>query len=214
MTRSELQAAVAALSHRTDLAGTFATWLAMGESRINKDIRANEMIVFGQVDTSLPEVYPGAWSLPDDYLEMRDVIVPGTNGRRTLLSAGRDEIAAYSGSQRSGPAIYSIYDGAIEFRPLPQGQVVDLIYYGRLAPLVLDTDTNEVLTNFPELYIYAVLIGVFGWTQDDVMKADAMGEYGRAVTTVNEFAANQRFGTSQRQYSSRRFGYGSARRWG
>jgi hypothetical protein len=59
-----------------------------------------------------------------------------------------------------------------------------------------------------------VLLGVFSWTQNDVMKADAAAEYGRAVATVNEFAANQRFGTAQRQYSSRRLGYGSARRWG
>jgi hypothetical protein len=172
------------------------------------------MIVFGQVDTSLPELYPGAWPLPIDYLEMRDVIRPTANGRQTLLSAGRDEIAAYSVAQGGGAAFYSIYDGAIEFRPAAQGEVMDVIYYGRLAPLVLDTDTNDVLTNFPELYIYAVLLGVFSWTQNDVMKADAAAEYGRAVATVNEFAANQRFGTAQRQYSSRRLGYGSARRWG
>jgi hypothetical protein len=35
-----------------------------------------------------------------------------------------------------------------------------------LAPLVLDTDTNEVLTNWPLLYLYAALQSLFEFTNN------------------------------------------------
>jgi len=211
MDRLELFEAVQAMCHRNDLRDFFDTALKMGESIINQRVRATEMVVFGSIDTSVPETYPGAWLLPADFLEMRDVVIPFNGGRQRLRSAGRDEISDWSYST-GRPQIYSIYDGVIEFRPVPSA-VIDVIYFGRLPALVEDDDTNLVLTSFPELYIWAVLVGVYAWTQNDQQHAAAMAKFNEATASVNDFAENARFGAGMQTYTGRRFGTRGQVRW-
>lgn len=212
MNRIELFTAVQALSHRTDLADFFDTALILGESRINQAVRATEMIVYATIDTdTAPQIQPNAWQLPADYLEMRDVIAPHGNTRSSLRSAPRDHIAAFSGSGGGGARIYSITDGLIEFRPSPNGASIELIYFGKVAGLVNDQDDNALIDMFPELYVFATLVGVWTWTQDAEQKADAVNEFGTAVNSVNTFAENQRFGTAQAQFGNNNYNRKSAR---
>lgn len=210
MTRLELFAAVKALSHRNDLADFFDTALIMAESKIAKDLRTTELVTFAQIDTALAETNPGAWALPADYLEMRDVVMAQSGRRRALRSAPRDRIAAWSGASGS-TAFYSIYNGVIEFRPLPGGALVDIIYYAKQAPLLLDADTNESLDAFPEIYIFATLVGVWTWAQNEKEKIDSLNEFNTAVAAANEFAENQQFGTAMQQHSANNYRQG--RRW-
>ena len=212
MNRIELFTAVQTMSHRTDLADFFDTALIMGESRINQAVRATEMVVYATIDTdTAPQIQPGAYQLPVDYLEMRDVIAPHGSRRNSLRSAPRDQIAAFSGSGGSGARIYSITDALIEFRPSPNGATIELIYFGRVAGLVSDQDDNELIDNFPELYIFATLAGVWTWTQDKEQKADSIAEFNSAVDSVNVFAENQRFGTAQAQFGNNNYNRKTAR---
>ena len=67
MNRLELFTAVQALSHRSDLADFFDTALILGESRINQEVRATEMIVYSTIDTdTAPQIQPNAYQLPVD----------------------------------------------------------------------------------------------------------------------------------------------------
>ena len=212
MTRLELFAAVQELAHRSDVVDFFDTALQMAESKIAKALRTTELITFAQIDTSVPETNPGAWQLPADYLEMRDVIFPASNHRRTLHAVGRDQIAAFSGSGGSGPSFYSIYNGVIEFRPSASDGLIDIIYFAKNAPLLVDADTNDTITAFPEVYIFGCMIGIWTWAQDEIAKGDAVQEFTNAVLSANEFADNQRFGTGMRQFAGNNYSRRS-RQW-
>jgi hypothetical protein len=211
MTRDELIVAVETFAHRTY--GTLIdTFILLAEARIARSCRAAEMVVFGSIDTAMPELYPNAWPLPVDFLQMRDVVVPTAVGRVSARAIGRREIAEFT--QGGGTAaVYSIYDGAIEIRPGPTGALVNVIYYGRLPALVLPADTNELINRYPELYLAATLAEVFRWEQDSEEQTKALQLFVAEVESVNAAAATAQKGPGAGTFSGYNYAGRGAQRW-
>lgn len=95
-------------------------------------------------------------ALPADFLEVvtlyRDV------NPRTILKPlppqTLHDVFAASGT----PAFYSLEDGQLRLAPSPNGsENLVLRYYAKLADLSADTDTNDVLTKYPAIYVYGAL---------------------------------------------------------
>lgn len=209
MTRGELVTDILAWSKRDDAIVVMDSLIRLTEARIAQEVRAQEMVTVASVDTSQTPIYDNAWPLPADYLEMIDVST-GTGRKRTLRAVGRDEINARSYASGS-PSAYSVYDGVIEVRPGPQEMAVNLIYYGRLAPLVGDDDSNALLVNYPALYLYGALTELWNWAQEAEERQVANSVYEREKNRINLQSWNARSGTAPQARDVTRYHGGPSR---
>ena len=191
-------------SHRADFDSLFDAFLDFTESRISEQLRSAEMVVFAQIDTSaVSPVQGNAYALPDDFLQMKDVTVNISGGRvGTLRAVGRDEINLASSATAGGvPSVYNIQDLTIEVRPGPSERIINLTYYGRLAQLVADTDTNELLDRYTALYLYGILTEVWNWSQNDEQRDLTRARFEGEIEAINSLSWNQEFGTAPTGFS-------------
>ena len=148
-------------------------------SDINKYLRVSEMVT----TTTLTEA--GSITLPSDFLGVLSVYLD-TDPRRALSPTSKQALNATV--QTGGTANrYAIEDGVMYLAPAPTtSETVTLTYYARVAALSADSDTNDVLTNYPDVYVYGTLTHHAGLVRD--MEAAAMWKtgYDAAISSANK----------------------------
>ncbi|MGB1223913.1 MAG: phage adaptor protein, partial [Mycobacterium sp.] len=66
------------------------------------------------------------------------------------------------------PIWFAIHGTYLEFVPVPDSTyTVEMTYYAQLAAMSADTDTNWLLTHFPDAYLYGSLLNAAPYLQDD-----------------------------------------------
>ncbi len=117
---------------------------------INQDMRLRSM----ESTTTLTAAL--SMALPSDFLSAASVYV-NTDPRRTLRQT---EPQAFNRGYSDGvgePSLYAIVDGAMLLDSVNTASDIELRYVAKLADLSADSDTNDVLTNHPSVYIYGAL---------------------------------------------------------
>lgn len=125
----------------------------------------NAMRLLPMQATTTLAVSTAETALPSDFMAIDNAYVDA-EPRVPLLPL--DEHGNERAYMESGaPRYYAIVDGAMRVNPAPDGEYsVVMRYYAKLADFVFDTDTNDVLTNYPSLYLYASLHRAAIWSQD------------------------------------------------
>lgn len=118
---------------------------------INQTLRLRVM----ESTTTLTEA--ASVTLPSDFLEVVS-IYRDTDPRSTLQPT--TEQTFHRTYETSGvPRFYSVIDGALLLSPAPNGsENIVMRYIAQLADLSADTDTNDVLTKYPGIYVYGALV--------------------------------------------------------
>ena len=163
MTYSELQDAIASWCQRDDLSSIIPTWVTFATSAFNRKLRSPEMESRDQ--STIDEEYT---ALPDDFLEIISIV---DSDSRELRYMGRQQFAAIvaAGGTPDVP-IYTIEDYQLRVYPAPtvsESLLVTILYYEQIAPLVDAGDTNWLLTDYPDAYLYGALIHARAWLHDD-----------------------------------------------
>jgi len=187
MNKAELIAVVAGYLHRTDMADQISASIAMATARIGRDLR----------DRSNYEV--GAYVFPDPLsANIVDMINVVADNACTLQALTQDQILQILHSGETGAArAYSIKGTQILFAPTPaDGTGFYIAYYKRPDELVNDGDTNQVLSAWPQLYVYACLMESFFWTQDGDLTEYAKMAYINEIKTINGQYQSANVGTS------------------
>lgn len=140
-------------------------------SGLNRDLRLLEMQCVTTLFTSGDEA-----DLPNDFLEAESVYINSGGSRTPLIPVTEDSQSVHhDGSGR--PYYYAVHKDTLTLMPAPDADYeVELRYYARLDGLSDDADTNDVLTLYPGLYLYAALTHAAVWAQDD----DAAQRYNAA----------------------------------
>ena len=193
MNYGELKAQVRSYMHRTDLDAEIPGFIELARQRINRDLRAREMIL--QVVVT-PTVNP--FALQSDFLEMRDIYHSTGTRRITLALVGRKQLNDQRGNALSQPSpqFYSI-DG-LQIETSPDGIGVDFtqLYYARQAELVDDLDTNPTLDAYPTIWLYGALIEAHSFVQDVDLQDKATGIYTAEVEQANTRSAESESGAA------------------
>lgn len=117
---------------------------------INKELRIAEMVA----STTLTE--SGSITLPTGFLGVVDVYLD-TDPRRALSPTSKQALNAMHTTGGTATT-YAIEDGVMYLHPEPTtSETVSLRYYARVADLSADTDENDILTNYPDIYVYGAL---------------------------------------------------------
>lgn len=177
-----LKTEVAAYSHRTDLTAEIPGFIQIAETQVNNDLRVPEMVV--NADLTIADI-TGQYALPTTFLEMRSITGNDSTGtRRPLKPHGIDNIFRLPSSLT--PQAFAVWNNKILIRGIPAiNDVFTMIYWERPTAFSADGDTSDLLTRFPTVYLYAALVELHTWTQDDEFVALAATRYDSAIRAFN-----------------------------
>lgn len=118
------------------------------------DINSSMRLRCMQSTTTLVEA--ASVSLPADFLQAISAY-RDTDPRYNLVPTTVEGINKTYDSSGT-PREFAIVDGAMLLNPSPSGsENISFRYYAKLADLSADGDENDVLTQYPSLYVFGVL---------------------------------------------------------
>ena len=189
---TDLQSAVADFLNRDDLTSVIPTFIAMAEADMSRRLRhwSTENRATAEVDTrysALPAdfVEPIRLSLDDDHthVELTSVIE-----MQRMRRATRDAIGK--------PQYYSITQGELEVYPTPDvAYDLEMYYYAKI-PALSSASVNNVLTRFPDLYLYGSLLHAAPYLGEDQRITVWASLYEKALNDANMSSDKAKYGTS------------------
>ena len=164
------------------------TFIQLSELRIQRALRPRENVV---KTTIIPT--SNLIDLPADFIDLRELSAKNGNRVVVLSSIGRHRLSIAT-SQTGFPVVYSIIGNQIEVGPITIPPEFTLWYWQKFPPLVSPTDTNILLTTYPYVWLYAMLVEGAVYIQDDTMRQIAIETYTNEVQRVNQRESQGRFG--------------------
>jgi hypothetical protein len=157
-TYAELEAAVASWLHRDDLTLVIPDFIRLAEVRLNRVLRTRPMLTeFASV-----ALVDGAATLPDGFLAFKELRCD-TSPSYTLASRPLEWIRNQPATS-AAPLYYALTGDEVICWP-QSGSIVGT-YYAEIPDLATNS-TNWLLTNHPDLYLFAALTESALFTQDD-----------------------------------------------
>lgn len=187
MNFGQLKAAIANRLGRTNLTAVIPDFVTLGEPRLYQGFR--------DLDVSVPPLRLRAMlattsslaALPVDFLAVDRITVP--TSPRPLQYTTPEEFAKLCPT--TCPRHYTLQDGGISIEGgMPA--TVTLSYYKRFATLTADADTNWLLTNSPNIYLYSALIEAYAHLKDDNRIPTAGRMYAAAANALIDSDSSER----------------------
>lgn len=161
-TFSDLKTTVAAWINRSDLTSYLNDFVTLAENRIYRTLRVAQME--GSARAVLT-AGTGDIALPADHLEMRRIFLMLDPPVALVQTTPEAIVEDYSSTARSQPQRFLVSAKQIQIRPIPdQTYNLEILYYRRLCALSDAEPTNDMLTAYPDLFLYATLIEAANFT--------------------------------------------------
>lgn len=181
---SELKTGVENWVSRTDFPVSI---YSLATARINRKLRAREMISAYSASATAETV-----ALPADFLEFETVYID--QDPRIELSATDSFVQSVHYRSSGLPTTYSVRGSTLYLNPIPDGTyALAGTYYAELSDFSADSDTNTVLTTYPDMYLAACLHFVYLWDQDQENAGFWMQAFDGLVSEINQFTAMSRY---------------------
>jgi len=183
-TYSGLLASVASWMNRTDLSATIPDFVSIAESRIARELRLRTQLVTTTLTTSTTT---RAVALPTDWLEFENVSIAGTPETACQYVNIEHMDVKYPEAGYAGrPFVYTIEGANILLGPTPDSAyTVNVMYYARFPSLV-SVGANWLLTNHPNIYLYACMREGAFFTKDAAGAAQWDGLFKQEVKTLQD----------------------------
>jgi hypothetical protein len=172
-TYSDLLASVASWMNRTDLTSVIPDFVTIAESKIARDMRLRAQITTSTLTT--PSDGTRTTALPTDWLEFENVSIAGTPETPCqYVNVEHMDVKYPIGGNSGRPYVYSIEGPNILFGPVPDAAyTVNIMYYARF-PALATNSTNWLMTNHPNIYLYACLREACFFTKKGAEQWDAL----------------------------------------
>lgn len=178
-TYDELQASVASWLHRSDLTDQIKDFITLAESRLNRLLSLREE----EAEISMAAVPGSAYvALPADYSAPVSMWLESWIPRRALIFKSPAAlpyipIAAY-------PTYWTVKAGQIQFdRPAQEAYQLTLRYARKFA-LSNTNQTNYLLKNYPDAYLFGALLESAPFIRDDARIAMWQERFDRAINEI------------------------------
>jgi hypothetical protein len=161
-TYATLQTAFNEFTHRTDLTAT--DFITLGELRIYRDLRIRAM------ETALSAtIAAGVIAVPSGYVELKYAYVDGTPINKLQKKDAEWIYHNYPTRSSSGSPLFIAREAEnFIFGPYPDSTyTIKGLYYKKLAALSGSNTTNWLITDAPDLILFASLCEAAPWMQDD-----------------------------------------------
>jgi hypothetical protein len=181
-----LKSTVATYLNRSDLTSYIPGFVAQAERRISYGSDAP----FPSVPVRIPAMqaratgtFGSAISFPSRFLDV--IRLKGTNGTSTwALDYASPSVFTELEANEDPPVCYAFLNNTIETAGSGSGSYT-LDYYQAFAALSVDADTNWLLTNASDAYLFAALLESAPFIADLQMVTGWHGMYKSAVSALN-----------------------------
>lgn len=203
-TRAQLRTSVDNLLIRNDVAASadFDEMLLVAEAEISRRIRAAVQ------EQSTDLVFTGReQDLPADFLEIRDVFNDDTTRKINYMTPKvlRESSAWNDGRVGSFYTVQADLDTGLNRIVIagpasassPLTLTVD--YYARYPALVGSTDTNWLLTNHFDAYLYATTRAAAEFIQEDALEDRFAGKFDKVVEELSRHENRKRWNAAPKQ---------------
>jgi len=166
---TELKAAIADWLDRSDLTARIPDFIALAETRINRELRIRAMEYRATMNTTAGQRY---FALPGSYIQMRNFQL-NTNPVTPLEYITPEMLDRLYGSNTTGkPKAYSLIGDEIQLAPIPDTVYeVEMAYYEKFTPLGDGTGgtvtSNWLTANAPDILLYGALIEAEPFIKND-----------------------------------------------
>lgn len=166
-TYAELVTAAGNWLHRSNLNDRIPEFITLGEARIyygmeespdmpfpSPPLRIRIMEQAEDLTVNAEEI-----ALPSLFLEPRRLFFSG-DPKQVIRYVTPDQLRTmWAGSETGKPVVFTIEGGNFVFGPAPDtSYTCKLLSYKRFNPLNSSNTTNDLLTNHPNVYLYATLL--------------------------------------------------------
>ena len=162
----ELKSTIADFLNRSDLTSIIPTFIDFAEAEFNRNLRVRQMVVRAEapIDSRFS-------ALPTDFVEAKDLVIVGTNPVQPLEFITQQEMAQQRNTTFTAsakPNFFTVVGSQFEFMPTPNAEYsLEMSYYAKIPALTTDSQTNWLLTDYPDLYLYTSLMHSAPYLKDD-----------------------------------------------
>jgi hypothetical protein len=199
-TYTELQAAVANWLARSDLSSRVPEYIAMAEGWIAYgldmgQINVPPLRIRAMEATATPSMVAGTQTvaLPTRYVAMRNIYI-NTNPVRKLSPVSPEQrIFEHPVTTAGRPEFFSVEGDNIVFDKVPDSSdALSILYYARFAAFTTGSDTNWLLTNSPNTYLFGALYASSTMTGNP-KGAQWLGSFMGAISSLNNSDKSDRY---------------------
>lgn len=168
----ELKSAIADWLDRSDLTARIPDFVSFAEARIHYGSAQGPMMLepvrLRAMETEVDlTITSGRATLPVDFLEGRRIVFLSDPAQVIELIAPELFWRMDAGLSTGTPVRATIEGGDLILSPSPDtSNDVQLTYFAKFAGLSLDTDTNWLLQNAPDVYLFAALVEAAIYTRN------------------------------------------------
>lgn len=180
---------------RDDLGDKIARFITLAESDITKELR-----VRGMETTTTLTLSSGIAALPTNFLGMRRIYADVAYARELTYLTPERFHQSFIASDVGNPSVYTIEGADIRFAPAPPSSApvdVKMLYVKPFAGLVNDTDSNNILTNYYEVYLSGALKYGFKYLRDNDEAAMWNDKFDKSISQLNRNANRERVSGSK-----------------
>ncbi len=181
---TQLQTAVANWLDRDDLTDRIPEFIALGEARMNRVLRLRMMESKYTASTVAAQ---RNYNLPTGYVQMRNFQI--NTSPITPLQYVSPEIydRLWGGSTGGTPQFYTIIAKEIQLGPIP-GSVLtmEMLFYKKITALSASNQTEQMLTDNPDIYLYGALLEAEPFIMNDERVALWAKGFAQAVADLQE----------------------------
>ena len=176
---------------RDDLATVIPTFVRLAESRIRDKVRVLDMETTADLTITTQTT-----ALPSGFLEHRRLIIDSSTYRRMEYLPPDQAWRNVNYVDAGNPEFFTIEGTDLIVFPSPSESFTGkLLYLGAYDALSADADTNWLLTNAYDIYLYATVAEAKSYIEDDEQAAKYLGQFNEACDRVNHTAQVGRRGT-------------------
>lgn len=189
---AELQLAVANHTHRSDLTAVIPDFIQFAETRIfngseDPQFESSPLRVRAMQNRDAGTVGAlGAVAFPTGYIETIRFAITSGSCTRNLEYRSPVDSAKYEVS--GSPSRYTVMNNSIYVGPY-EGSSYSHDYYKRFDALTT-TDTNWLLTNAPNVYLYAALMEAYLYMNNEKRAAPYYRLFAAAINAVQDVDMN------------------------
>lgn len=173
---TDLQASIALWLNRNDLTTVIPDFVVLAEADMNKRLRT----AFNEEQDTAFAVTGRYTALPTDFAEMRKVILNYGSERPELVPLPQAARIGDSGV----PLYYNLVNNTLEITPLSTSYTLELSYWKKV-PALASNSTNDVLTNYPDVYLFGCCVQAGYFMDDAQMVARFEPKYEQALAKAN-----------------------------
>ena len=175
-----LKTSIANWADRDDLTGFIPDFISLTEARFNRTLRLRSM---EQSQFATTVGGQSNYALPLNYLQMREFRL-NTNPTTSLRYVSPEIYESWN--LGSGiPTFYTIIANEIRIGPVPAGEYeMEMLFWRKFPSLSDITNTNWMLQNAPDVYLYGALLELEPFVQNDARLVVWAKGYENAIENI------------------------------